>query len=290
MTLSEARRACAAITREQAGSFYYGLRLLPAAKRHALYAVYAWSRAADDAVDDFVGDEARVRLDAARALITEAISPEYETSKHAVAVALGDAVRRYRLPAGPFWALLEGMEMDLEGRRYQTFSELLEYCRSVAGTVGELSVRVFGFEDPAALERSQDLALALQLTNILRDLSEDLERGRVYLPLTEMADAGYSLDDLQARRRGDAFLAVCSRQADRAEALFASARPLVELVDADARRCLMALSAVYEETLRRIRASGFNLFGPRIRVPRSAQLKLLAGVVRGRASVPARLR
>lgn len=290
MTLEQARRACAAITRAEAGSFYYGLRLLPTPKRQALYAVYAWSRAADDAVDDFVGDEARTRLDDARALVTDAVSPLYETSPHPVTVALGDAMRRYRLPEEPFRTLLQGMEMDLLGRSYQNFSELAEYCRSVAGTVGELSLRVFGFEDPLALARAQDLALALQLTNILRDLNEDLGRGRVYLPLDEMAEAGYSVADLQERRHTDAFVAVCVRQADRAETFFASAQPLLGLVNADARRCLMALSSVYEETLRRIRASGFDLFGERIRVPRSAQLKLLAGIVSGRAPAQARSR
>lgn len=279
MTLEEARRYCGALTRAAAGSFYYGLRLLPPPKRHALYAIYAWSRAADDAVDDYSGAEARRRLDAVEALVDEAMSPRYETSSHPVSVALGDTIRRYRLPEGPFRHLLLGMEMDLGGREYQSFSDLAEYCRRVAGTVGELSVRVFGFTDPAALGRADDLALALQLTNILRDLNEDLDRGRVYLPRDEMAEAGYSLDDLKARRRTEAFLALMNRQAQRAASFFEQAEPLYALVDDDAQRCPMALAAVYQEILHQIRLSEFNLFGPRIRIPRTAQWKLLSQVV-----------
>jgi phytoene synthase len=280
MTLDEARRHCGAVTRTAAGSFYYGLRLLPPPKRHALYAIYAWSRAADDAVDDYVGPEARKRLARAADIVGEAVSAGYETAADPISVALGDAIRRYHLPAAPFWALLEGMEMDLEGRQYRTFGELAQYCRRVAGTVGELSVRVFGFQDAAALERADDLALALQITNILRDLNEDLGRGRVYLPVDEMDEAGYSMEDLRAHRRTDAFMNLIERQASRADAFFERARPLYDLVDGDARRCPMALAAVYQEILHRIRASQFDLFGPRIRVPRSAQWKLLMDILR----------
>jgi phytoene synthase len=277
--LSEAYHVCRGMTARAARNFHYGIRLLPWPKRQGLYAVYAWSRVCDDAVDESAGDDARQGLARARGLLRRACGEGFQTDADPVVRALGDTIRRFALPVEPFEALLAGMEMDVDGRLYRSFDDLRLYCERVAGAVGRLCVEVFGYTDPSARLLAVDMGVALQLTNILRDLDEDVARGRIYLPLSEMEEEGYSADDLRRRLHTPAFARLMTRQADRALSYYARSERLFPLVSPDARACPMVLHAVYRELLARIAALGYDVFGRRVRVPLSRKLGLVGSVL-----------
>lgn len=233
----------------------------------------------DDAVDEHAPAEARSLLARAGAVLEDAFGPRQASAQDPVTPALADAVRRFDLPREAFAAILRGMQMDLERRTYETFAELEEYCRCVAGAVGRLCLGVFGYSDPAAVPLAEDMGTALQLTNILRDLKEDVARGRIYLPRAEMEAAGYLPEDLRALRRTPAFARLMTEQVARAHAYYDRSERLFPLVSADARLCPMALHAIYRELLTCIEASGYNVFGPRLRVSTARKLQLVGGLL-----------
>ncbi len=183
---------CEQVTRTQARNFSYGIRLLPADKRRALSAVYAFARRVDDIGDGSLpAQDKLVALAAARASVTTLAGPGADASKDPVLVALADAARRFEIPLGAFGELIDGCEADVRGTRYATFGELEHYCRCVAGSIGRLSLGVFGCKDTAVAAPLADaLGVALQLTNILRDIREDFGNGRVYLPAEDLARFG----------------------------------------------------------------------------------------------------
>jgi 15-cis-phytoene synthase len=186
---------CEQVTRSQARNFAYGITLLPAAKRRALSAVYALARRIDDIGDgDLPAPDKLAALAQAREQVA-ALAAGPAPGTDPVLLALGDAARRFPIPLGAFGELVEGCEADVRGNVYRTFDELHHYCRCVAGSIGRLSLGVFGAEDQAAAEPLADaLGVALQLTNILRDIREDLGNGRVYLPADDLARFGCTLD------------------------------------------------------------------------------------------------
>jgi phytoene synthase len=288
VTTEEAYARCRAATRRAGTNFYFGMQLLPRPKRRALWALYAFCRRCDDAVDEHAGAEAARELARAEDLADRAFGGAWAADPDPVVVALGDAIRRFGLPREPFDELLAGMRMDLEGHRYRSFDDLRLYCERVAGTVGLLSVHVFGFRDPRAPDLAVDMGIALQLTNILRDLKEEVARGRVYLPEAEMEAAGYSREDLFALRQTEAFARLMAAQVRRARWYYARARELFPLVAPDARLCPMALHAIYRELLERIEASGYDVFRARPRVPTARKLQLIAGLLLGRGGAAAR--
>jgi phytoene synthase len=180
-----ARRHCARITHRQAANFYYGMRLLPGPKREALFAVYAFARRVDDIGDGTLAPERKRELldEAARALAAQ-------PSDDLVLVALHEAESRFPLPRQSFFDLIEGVRMDVDGTTYDSFDELVAYCRRVAGSIGRLCVSVFGPGDEGAGQLADDLGVALQLTNILRDVREDAAQGRTYLPVEDLTWLG----------------------------------------------------------------------------------------------------
>src|SRR5947209_11297603 len=189
-TLDAAYVACADITREQARNFHYGIRLLPPDKRGALCAVYALARRVDDIGDGdlptVVKQEHLRRLRGELARLDDSTDP--------VLVALADAARRYPIPIDAFGELIDGVEMDVVGARFATFDDLVHYCRCVAGSIGRLCLGVFGARDMnLAPSYADTLGIALQQTNILRDIREDLLNGRVYLPQDELQRFGVDL-------------------------------------------------------------------------------------------------
>ena len=191
MNTDEAYRRCEAITRRTAANFYYGIRLLPPARRRAMCAVYAFARRVDDIGDGPLAREEQLRLldEQARAL---AVFPTTDP----VMVALADAHARFEVPADALEALIAGVRMDVEGVTYETFDDLVLYCRRVAGAIGRACLAIFALRDPASTDRAQaqrladDLGVALQLTNILRDVREDADNGRVYLPAEDLRRFG----------------------------------------------------------------------------------------------------
>jgi phytoene synthase len=262
-TVGDAYRVCELITREQARNFYYGIRLLPAAKRSALCAVYALSRRIDDIGDgDLPAAEKSTALSALRSSLRETPSSD------PVLVALGDAMRRFPIPIGAFDELVDGVEMDLAGRTYDTFDDLVVYCRCVAGSVGRLSLGVFGSrDDTVAPTYADQLGIALQQTNILRDIREDLLGGRVYLPQQELDRFGVQLglDEQGALSDKEGNLAsLISFAADRARRWYADGWRLMPLLDRRSGASTAAMSGIYRQLLDRISADPTSVYGGRM--------------------------
>jgi 15-cis-phytoene synthase len=248
------------ITEREAQSFAWGIRVLPRAKREAVAALYAFARRVDDAADDPVAptEERRARLERCAAAVDEPRPDD------AVAVALADAVTRYAIPRDALHDLVRGGLMDLGRDRYATWSDLREYCRCVAGSVGVACAAVYGPSDPAAARtRAETLGLALQQINIMRDVSEDLRLGRVYLPQDELARFGVGEDDLRAGRTGPEWAALMEHQCARADGLLADGLRLLPLLDRRSRLCVRTFAGVYAGLLRKMRARGYDVFAHR---------------------------
>jgi phytoene synthase len=262
-TVAEAYRECEAITKKQARNFYYGIRLLPAAKRDALCAVYAISRRIDD-----IGDGDLPLAEKTGALSSLRASLRVTPTSDAVLVALADAASRFPIPMGAFDELIDGVEMDLAGRAYETFDELVTYCRCVAGSVGRLSLGVFGSRDGTVAPLYADqLGIALQQTNILRDIREDLMGGRVYLPQQELAEFGVqlALDERGALADKEGNLArLIAFSAERARRWYADGWRLMPLLDRRSAASTGAMSGIYRRLLDRISADPTAVYTQRL--------------------------
>jgi phytoene synthase len=266
--------ACAEITRTQARNFWWGLRLLPEPRRSALYAIYAWMRAADDLVDGTDGadpEELARRVASFRAHTDESLAGQ--GTGGAVWIALAEVARRFPLEAREFHEMLDGQLADVGEVRCRTWEELRTVCYRVAGTVGVVCVRIWGGPgggpiDPSAIPLAIDRGIAFQLTNILRDLREDAERCRSYLPLEEYHAAGLTPGDLLAWRDPPACRAFLAAQVERAGGHYRSSEPLEALVDPPCRPTLAAMTGIYRELLARVAADPKRVvLGRRVSVP-----------------------
>lgn len=248
---------CRARTRKAHSSFYYPMLLLPAAARQAMFALYAYCREVDDAVDNS-WDPQRARHDLAvwRRELKETFQGR---ATHPVTLEILRASKHYPLPAQLFHEILNGMEMDLDQNRYQSLAELKIYCRKVAVAVGRLAVRIFGLANPEADRFALNLGLALQLTNILRDVVEDARRGRIYLPGELLRAHGVAEVDILDTRWTPALAEVMTVLADEAEMHFLKAKALANL---DRRRLLPAIlmGEIYQAQLDQLRRARFDLF------------------------------
>ncbi len=268
MNLDQAYDRCEAITAAQARNFAWGIKLLPAPKRRAMSALYAVARRIDDVGDE--PGEAPAKLEALAGLRKQIDAIAHDpgaAGDDPVLVALADAARRYPIPMGALAELIDGCEMDVQGTTYATFEDLVGYCRRVAGTVGRLSLSVYGCDDPATAEPLADaLGVALQITNILRDILEDRDDiGRVYLPAADRARFGVP-DDLAGDT--DDLMALIAFETGRAEEWYALGLGLLPMLDRRSRACTAAMAGIYHRLLDRMR-----------RDP--------AAVLRGRLSLPA---
>jgi phytoene synthase len=270
--LDGAYAACAAITRREARNFFYGIRLLPPPRRSALCAVYALARRIDDIGD---GDLPLERKTAALAELREALhrmgSDRGPDADDPVVTAVADAARRYPIPLEAFDELVTGVGMDVAmdagARRYETFADLVGYCRCVAGSVGRLCLGVFGSRpDPAAARYADTLGIALQQTNILRDIREDLGNGRVYLPQDELDRFGVTLavDELGVLRDPTGGLDRLIRfSAARARDWYADGLRLVPLLDRRSAACTLAMAGIYRRLLDEIAADPQSVYHQR---------------------------
>lgn len=280
-TLARSYGYCARVSREQARNFYYAFLVLPREKRRAFCAIYAFLRHSDDISDDQrqEGDcAARLRqLEAWRKSLATALEGDYGESP--LLPAFHDTVRRFEIPAEYFFELIQGAEMDLNGARFRSFLDLYGYCYRVAGVVGLICLRVFGFR-PADREQACRLAeacgIAFQLTNILRDLREDAARGRVYLPEEDLEGFGYSPQELRAGRAGEAYYRLMRFEAERARAYYRQALPLLELISSDSRPALWAMIALYASILRRMEVLGFPMLWRRVELSDMEKFQILA--------------
>ncbi len=282
--VAQAYLECQAITKASSTNFYYAFLTLPPRKRHAIYATYAFCRLCDDIVDDPDRREtAELDLAGLRAQLRAA----YEGKPTGpIWIALGDAQRRYGIPMSHFTDVIDGCEMDLTKSSYETFDELVQYCRRVASAPGLICIEVFGYSDERAVKYAIDLGIAMQLTNILRDVGEDARDGRVYLPNEELDKFGYSKSMLMAGTVDDSFRALAKFQIERARRYFESGARLFPLLDRRSRACPRTMSSVYRQLLGRIEAVDYDVFSERISLSRTAKAALAAKLwIQGRIPV-----
>jgi phytoene synthase len=254
---------CIDITKTQARNFSYGIRLLPTQKRSALSAVYALARRIDDIGDgDLPIEEKRARLGEVRAALKN-----LDAATDPVLVAVRDASRRYPIPLSAFGELVDGVERDVDGGGFATFDELVTYCRCVAGSIGRLCLSIFGASDPIAGAAYADaLGIALQQTNILRDIREDLRNGRVYLPQHELDRFGVvlRLDSTGALVDDDGLADLIRWSAVRARTWYDDGLRLVPLLDRRSAACCAAMAGIYRRLLDQIAADPRLVFDRRL--------------------------
>lgn len=264
---------CQTLTKREAKNFYYGFMLLPPAQRQAIYAAYAFARQCDDIVDEGLPvEDARVKLAAYREQLDRCLEGDPEGP---VFTALKHAVETYGIPHEYLYGLIRGVESDLTVHRYETFDDLKRYCYLVASVVGLISIEIFGYDGgEKAQEHAANLGVALQLTNILRDIREDGERDRIYLPLDECAMFGVSEEDVLAGEVSPAFRSLMSFQVGRAREYFAEGRKLLPYLPRRARACVGAMSGIYEAILDEIGRRPSIVFRRRISLSTSQKLAL----------------
>ena len=275
-------RECRRAIRNGSRSFYAASSLLPAQTRKRAFALYAFCRLSDDAIDLSGGsknalDRLRDRLDrAARG----------RPLPHAADRAMADLMRRCAIPTALPDALLEGLAWDAEGRSYETIDELFDYAARVAGAVGVMMALIMDVRSPLALARACDLGVAMQLTNIARDVGEDARLGRVYLPRQWLREAGIDADALLCEPNPDERLRpIVARLLEEADALYARARPGIVLLPANCRPAILSAALIYQEIGREIEHNAFDSFTRRARVSAIRKLLLIARAMRGSLSL-----
>ena len=262
MSVQEAYAEVGRITRREAKNFAYGIMVLPRARRQAIAAIYAFARSVDDVADgELPVEEKRARLEELRAALAE-------DPADPVFVALRDARERFAIPREPLEALIDGGLQDLEQSTYRDFAELRGYCEKVAGAVGLACVPVYGSDDT---EHAMTLGIALQLINIIRDVDEDQQLGRVYLPQDDLA--AFGVEELAPSPQ---FRELMAYEAERARAHLAEGLLLLDSLDRRSALCVGTFASLYSETLDRIEAGGFDVFGEKTRLSTPRKLAVVA--------------
>ncbi|HVT44415.1 MAG TPA: squalene/phytoene synthase family protein [Thermoanaerobaculia bacterium] len=270
--IDEAYAWCRRITHEHGANFSVGFRFLPLAKRDAVYAAYAFCRWADDIADD-AGEGIGARLDAWEEELERCYSG---SAGHRISIALADALQRFAIPKSAFAALIAGCRQDIVKNRYQTFEELVDYCDLVATSISDISLAIFGYRGDDTPAIGRNLSTALQLTNITRDIGDDLDRNRIYLPLAELDRFGVSEEELARRSETRGVRRLIEFQIERAESYFAAAEPLLQRLDTDARYPTLLMGSVYATVLRKVAKDPFAALHRRVALTRSEKLRVVA--------------
>jgi phytoene synthase len=286
ITLDEAYAECRAIAKREAKNFYYAFVALPVPRRNAICAIYAFMRRADDLADD----ESLSREERRRRLVQwqdawRHVSEGGETNDP-VFLAVRDATSRFKIPHSLLDELIAGTTMDLKSPAgdapdtYATFADLYQYCYLVASVVGLVCIRIFGYTNPAAEKLAEETGVAFQLTNILRDVAEDADRSRVYLPLEDLAAHDVTLDSLFHRAMGEPPTpnqrALLAEIGSKAENYYQSAQALLPMIDRESRPALWILVSIYHALLKRIRSADYDVFSHRASVPMIQKVGILA--------------
>lgn len=280
LLLSDYER-CAEVTRRSSSNFYYAFMLLPLERRRALHAVYAFCRFVDDIADDESIREPAVLLQRWR----EELDRVYAgTPTRAISRALTDAIGRFAIPREYFDDFISGMEMDLSRKRYATFEELRLYCYRAASVVGLMCIEVFGYSNPAAKVYAENLGIAFQLTNILRDVKEDAGRGRIYLPLEDLERFGVTEDEILRGVYNDAFVGLMEFEAIRAREYYEAAERALPNEDRSTLLTAEAMRLIYGSLLRLIVSSNYRVLDRRLSLSAPRKLYLV-----GRAWASSRL-
>ncbi len=279
--LEASYRIAVRTARSRARNFYYAFVVLPREKRLALCAAYAFMRRCDD-IADGPGSvaEKQASLRAWRAALDD--TSRGRTDAAPFMPAFEDTVRRFSIPAQYFHWMIDGAEMDLTVQRYPTFDDLYRYCFRVASSVGLVCLQVFGYSDERAKKYAEHCGIAFQLTNILRDLREDARLGRTYLPLEDLEQFGYSVEDLKRGVVDGRFRRLMAFEAARAGSYYSGARQLVPLIERAAQPALWAMIEIYQGILRKIALRQFDVFGSRISLssPEKIRIALRAMLMR----------
>jgi phytoene synthase len=288
-SVEDAYELCRQVTAKYSKTFYMGTMLMPPAKRRAIWAIYVWCRRTDELVDgpqaQFTSEKTLDRWERQLESVFAGCPVDDED------VALVDALQQFPLDIQPFRDMIAGQRMDLHRSRYQNFDDLYLYCYRVAGTVGLMSTTVMGVDDqlrtapwsqPEAVNPTQEavaLGIANQLTNILRDIGEDARRGRIYLPLDELQQFGYSEADLMAGVIDERWKALMAFQIERARDFYADAEKGISLLSPDARWPVWSALALYRKILDVIEENNYDVFTKRAYVPLTRKLLTLPGTL-----------
>ena len=280
--IEESYAFCRAMAKASGSNFYPCFVLLSRERRRAMEALYAFMRHTDDLGDnpqpaDVRGEALRRwRESLDRTLRGETIEPSDPAAGENLLPAMADTLQRFHIPVEHLCAVIEGVEMDLWPRRYETFDELAEYCRRVASAVGLACIHIWGFDGPAAIEPAEKCGLALQLTNILRDLREDATVGRVYLPLADLRRSDYSVEQLERGEVNEGFRRLIALETARARQLYHEGCGLIDHLDPAGRRIFGMMMTVYYRLLLKIERADERLFAQRLRLTRPEKLRIAA--------------
>jgi phytoene synthase len=253
---------CLKVARTRAKNFYYSFVLLSRQQRKAMCAIYAFMRYCDDLSDE--PGASRAAVERWRADLNEAMNGRY--SDHPLWPAFHHTVRRFGIPYEYFHQMIDGISSDLEPRHIETFEELYAYCYHVASVVGLTIIHIFGFDTHSALPLAEKCGVAFQLTNILRDIREDAERGRIYIPAEDLGRFGVTEAELRAGVRNEAYLKLMRFEAARARSYYNESAPLLELIHPRSRSSLLALISIYSRLLERIEGKNYDVFSQRVRL------------------------
>lgn len=271
-SLTTSYSTCRRLARRSARNFYYSFLVLPREKRRAMCALYAFSRQTDDLGDNPGPVEERRRaLTAWRRSLDRGLSGSFDSP---IFPALADTVARYQIPPQYLHELIDGVEMDLDHSHYQTFDELSGYCYKVASVVGLACIHIWGFHDERAFAPAIQCGIAMQLTNILRDLKEDVASGRIYLPQEDLHRFGYTVHDLRIGTVDRRFRDLMRFEVSRAEGLYAAAAELATWLSPDGRAVFGAMTNIYRGLLEEIKRADGDVFGRRIRLTTWRKLRI----------------
>ena len=265
------------ITKESKTNFFYSFTLLTAEKNEAINTVYAFCRKTDDIVDD---DSTTVedRFNKLRLWREEFEKALNGNTEHALLEQVSRIINKFDIPVEPFYDLIEGMEMDLKKNRYKTFEELYDYCYRAAATVGLMSVEVFGYRNKNTKEFAVNLGVAMQLTNILRDVKKDAEHGRIYIPVEDLIKFGYNENDLLDYKYNTSFIELMKFESDRAKEYYKKADALLSKDDKGLMFPARIMEHIYFSILKKIESMNYNVFGKVAKVSRIRKLLITFGV------------
>ena len=264
-------RYCKKITTDSATNFYWAIVSLPSKKRKAVYAIYAFARRCDDIADgEYSKKEKQKSLNELKEQVNKTYQGEPEGKLYE---ALRIVIDRFEIPKKYFLQLIEGVEMDLSKNRYETFRELRTYCYHVASVVGLILIHIFEYDSKEAEKRGIDLGLGMQMTNIIRDIDEDLERDRIYLPLEDMQRFNYSEEDLKNKKFNENLKSLIKFETNRAEIFFSSGEKLFRYLPGRTRICPAGLYGIYFKLLQEMKSERYNPFSDRPQLTTSAKIR-----------------
>ncbi len=265
------------ISKKSKSSFYYAFNLLPNDKRDAMNTVYAFCRQTDDIVDEGTEPD-EIKFEKLRKWRIELEKSLKGHSDYMLLNKLGKTISQFNIPLDPFFELVKGMEMDLQKKRYLTFEDLSIYCYRVASTVGLMCIEIFGYKNPSTKDFAVNLGIALQLTNILRDIKKDSQNGRIYLPMEDLNKFHYSEQELLHATYNSNFADMMEFQVRRAQEYFDKATLSLDLDDKAAMFAARAMQHIYYKILEKIVAADYDVYEKNIKVSKFEKVGIAVGV------------